>query len=164
MAEGMHSVSMWGHAISPCTRGSKGSAEQERLWALSRGEGEDRDRSWGHASPRVCVPQFLKNKPCCWMKCNQVPQQTVPRAYKASNSCLPPAVTCLVHRAFIIIIIIRPAPSAVGMAGTDPSISHPPCPDNKLQAAAKPSLVQPLLLGCQHKRIEAPQGLSSLFC
>lgn len=97
------------------------------------------------------------------MQCNQVPQQTVPKAYKASNSCLPPVVTHLVHRIFFI-IIIRSARSAVGMAGTDPSISHPPCPDKKLQAVAKPGLVQPLLLGCQHKRTEAPQGLSSLSC
>lgn len=70
------------------------------------------------ASPGACVPQFLKNKPCCWMKCNQVPWQTVPRAYKASNSCLPPAETHLGHRLFTI-IIIRPAPSAMGMTGTD---------------------------------------------
>lgn len=112
MAEVTYSISMRTHVSSPCKQGSKVSAETARLWALSREEGED--RSWGHASPRACVPQFLKNKPCCCMKCNQVPRQTVPRAYKASNSCLPPAVTHLGHRVFIfIIIIIRPAPSAM---------------------------------------------------
>lgn len=52
------------------------SAQQVRLWALRREEGED--RGWGHASPGACVPQFLRNKPC-WMKT----RQTVLRAYKA---------------------------------------------------------------------------------
>lgn len=80
------------------------------------------------ASPGACVPQFLKNKPCCWMKCNQVPRQTVPRAYKASNSCLPPAETHLGHRLFTI-IIIRPAPSAMGMTGTDLT---PPVPRQRV--------------------------------
>lgn len=75
------------------------------------------------ASPGACVPQFLKNKPCCWKKCNQVPRQAVPSAFKASNSCLPPAETHVGHRLFII--IIRPAPSAMGMTGTDPT---PPLP------------------------------------
>lgn len=89
MAEGTHSVSMWGCAISPCTRSSKVSAGQERLWALSREEGKDRDRSWGHANPRLCVPQFLKNKPCCWMKYNQVPQSLQGLQLLPSSSCDP---------------------------------------------------------------------------
>lgn len=54
MAEGTCSISMWARATSPCTQGSKVSAEQARLRALGREEGED--RSWGHEN---CKPRGL---------------------------------------------------------------------------------------------------------
>lgn len=54
MAEGTCSISMWAHATSPYTQGPKVSAEQARLRALRREEGED--RSWGHEN---CKPWGL---------------------------------------------------------------------------------------------------------
>lgn len=124
------------------------SAQQLRLWALRREEGED--RGWGHASPGACVPQFLRNKPC-WMKT----RQTVLRAYKAPVflSCDPFRAQGLHHHPDL-----HPVPW-VWLAQIHPS--HTP---KELQAAAKPGPVQPLLLGCQHKGTEAPQGLCSLSC